>query len=105
LAKKTKLDLLKGNVNAQESRLRAALDSLRIARVQSVEDSSSLNEPPLSQSPQSSWDMLERIVGLEEDLLTSYREYTRELEKHLKKEEDAKPQPGKEGLSGQKKAT
>ena len=48
---------------------------------------SAVNLESSSQQMPSSWDMLERIIGLEGDLLTSYREYTRELEKRIKKEE------------------
>jgi len=101
LPKKSKLEILKGNVDAQESRLQEALDSFEAAKVPSQEErqqtpvpaSSSegvVNLKSINQQMQSSWDMLERIIGLEGDLLTSYREYTRELEKHVKKEEKQK---------------
>lgn len=74
-------------MDAQELRLQEALNSLEAAktRVQGQEAPSA--DDGIDQQMSSSWDMLERIVGLEGDLLSSYREYTRELEKRTKKEE------------------
>ena len=106
MPKKSKLEILKGNVDAQELRLQEALNSLEAAktpvqdeqqRQTSVPSSSSesvVNLESSSQQVPSSWDMLERIIGLEVDLLTSYREYTKELEKRVKKEEKQKTETG-----------
>ncbi len=101
MPKKSKLEILKGNVDAQELRLQEALNSLETAKtpVQNEQQQTPVltsssesvgNLESSSQQTPSSWDMLERVVGLEGDLLTSYREYTRELEKRVKKEEKQK---------------
>ena len=85
LPKKSKLEILKGNVDAQELRLQEALNSLEAAKTH-PQDNNKLPflphlkywESRVGQQMSSSWDMLERVIGLEGDLLTSYREYTRE---------------------------
>ncbi len=38
-----------------------------------------------SSAQYSEWDALERVIGLMDDLLASYRKYTSELEKKTKK--------------------
>jgi len=94
LPKKTKLDALKGNVEAQEQRLQEAFNTFEAAKSQaSIENVAYENAASQeSESPQSSsWDMLEKIISLEGDLLSSYREYTKELEKRVRKEEKSKP--------------
>ena len=90
-------------MDAQELRLQEALNSLEAAKT--VQDEQQQTPVPISSSESienlesssqqmpSSWDMLERVIGLEGDLLTSYREYTRELEKRVKKEENRRPRP------------
>jgi hypothetical protein len=96
LPKKSKLEILKGNVDAQELRLQEALNSLEAAKTHTQDEQqvpapyhssdSDINREAGSHQISSSWDILERIIGLEGDLLSSYREYAGELEKHVKRQ-------------------
>ena len=93
MPRKTKLDVLKNNVEAQELRLQEAFSTFEASKSHPSDQQTPENpvDSPDSQQTPSSWDMLERIIGLEGDLLSSYREYSRELEKRVKKEEKNKP--------------
>ena len=82
-------------MDAQELRLQEALNSLEATKTNAQDEqqvpapyssNSDINREVDSHQISSSWDMLERIIGLEGDLLSSYREYTGELEKHVKKQ-------------------
>jgi hypothetical protein len=75
-ARSKRLEKLKSNVDAQESRLEEALSSLAAVKAELQEGAD--REPV--------WEMLERIIALMDDLLGSYREYTQELEKGRKKQ-------------------
>jgi hypothetical protein len=88
LPTKTKLDKLKMNVEAQESRLEEGLKMLNEAK-------KNTNDPGTGQKSaeqgvsstgtiNSEWDALERVIGLMDDLLNSYRTYTKELDKRNK---------------------
>ena len=94
MPRKTKLDVLKNNVEAQELRLQEAFSTFEASKSHPSDQQTPENpvDSPDSQQTPSSWDMLERIIGLEGDLLSSYREYSRELEKRVKKEEKNKLQ-------------
>ena len=83
---KTKLDKLRSNVQAQESRLEEAIKSLKAVKQAS-------DGPAESSASDPHWDALERIVGLMEDLLVSYRTYTEALQKHLPKEGPVESRP------------
>lgn len=78
---KTKLDQLKGNVEAQESRLEEGMKMLNEAKKESEQETAEKQQQP---SVSSEWDALERVIGLMDDLLNSYRTYTKELEKRNK---------------------
>ena len=73
---KPKLEQLKGNVDAQESRLEEGISMLSGARDKPRNLEQTLVNPQ--------WDSLERVVGLMDDLINSYRAYTIELEKRVK---------------------
>lgn len=79
LPAKTRLDKLKSNVDAQELRLEEALTSFREAKSKSGH-----SEDSALPSKQAS-EMLERIIVLMDDLISSYKEYTQELERSQKK--------------------
>jgi hypothetical protein len=81
-----RLEKLKGNVDAQEARLEEALSSLAAAKAELEEGAD--REPV--------WEMLERIIALEDDLLRSYKEYTQELEKKRTKKQASQEQPSQE---------
>lgn len=102
LPRKTKLDVLKSNVEAQELRLQEAFSTFEASKSHAAGGQQTtenlVDSPDNSQTP-SSWDMLERIIGLEGDLLSSYREYSRELEKRVKKEEKNSKSPAVEPQS------
>ncbi len=76
---KSKLDRLKGNVDAQELKLEDAVRSLKTekSKIGTTEDKISAQDRV--------WDMLEGIIGLMDDLLSSYKEYTKELERLARK--------------------
>jgi hypothetical protein len=82
-AKIKKLEKLKGNVDAQEAKLEEALSSLAAAKAELGEGA---DREPI-------WEMLERIIALEDDLLRSYREYTQELEKKRPRKKESEEQP------------
>ncbi|MHB1908417.1 MAG: hypothetical protein ACYCQJ_06045 [Nitrososphaerales archaeon] len=73
---KPKLEQLKGNVDAQESRLEEGIKMLSEARNKPRNSEQTLVNPE--------WDSLERVIGLMDDLINSYRAYTVELEKRVK---------------------
>ncbi|MDH2900388.1 MAG: hypothetical protein PXY39_05405 [archaeon] len=93
---KAKIEQLRANVEAQESRLEEGIKMLNAARKKGPPKAPT----PASYSPQtnqpSEWDPLERVIGLMDDLLTSYRKYSAELEKKVTKfgakAESRKPQ-------------
>jgi len=97
LPRKSKLDILKGNVEAQERRLREASSTFEALKTHLSSDLQTseiiISKELEGQQTSSSWDMLERIIGLEGDLLSSYREYSKELEKRVKKEEKGNKPP------------
>ena len=97
LPRKSKLDILKGNVEAQERRLREAFSTFEALKTHLSSDLQTseiiISKELEGQQTSSSWDMLERIIGLEGDLLSSYREYSKELEKRVKKEEKGNKPP------------
>lgn len=83
MSSKPRIDQLKGNVQAQESRLEQGIKMLNVTRKKALAKNVSST---LSQAGEiSEWDALEKVIGLMDDLLTSYRKYTVELEKKTKK--------------------
>jgi hypothetical protein len=78
---KTRLDQLKGNVVAQESRLEEGMKMLNESKKYDSPEPGS-NERKLDTG--SDWEALERVIGLMDDLLISYRSYTKEIEKKNK---------------------
>lgn len=88
LPTKTKLDKLKMNVEAQESRLEEGLKMLNEVKKSNDagtgQKSAEQGLSPSSGTINSEWDALERVIGLMDDLLNSYRTYTKELDKRNK---------------------
>ncbi len=86
LPTKTRLEKLKMNVEAQESRLEEGLKMLNEAKKNSDAGTGqkSVEQNVSSGSINSEWDALERVIGLMDDLLNSYRTYTKELDKRNK---------------------
>jgi hypothetical protein len=88
LPDKARIEQLRANVKAQESRLEEGIRMLNESKkkeqskVTTATASSSSNKQP---SQSSEWDPLERVIGLMDDLLTSYRRYSSELEKRVTK--------------------
>jgi hypothetical protein len=71
LSAKPRIEQLKGNVQAQETKLDQEMKMLNAAKKKTGQASE--------------WDALEKVIRLMDDLLTSYRKYTVELEKKAKK--------------------
>jgi hypothetical protein len=84
LPTKTKLDKLKANVDAQELRLEDGVKMLNEAKKNESETAEKGSESAGFAGANSEWDALERVIGLMDDLLNSYRSYTKELEKSNK---------------------
>ena len=90
---KSKLEQLKGNVTAQEARLEEAMKILNEAKnnnnknevIPNTSGDQTQNSGEYNNNRSnnliSEWDALERVIGLMDDLLTSYRNYSKELEK------------------------
>jgi hypothetical protein len=82
---KPSLNRLKSIVETQESRLKEGIRILNAAKRkgQSSGATSSGHGKPSSQT--SEWSPLERVIGHMDDLLVSYKKYSSELERRLKK--------------------
>ncbi len=81
---KTRLDQLKSNVQTQESKLDEGIKMLNAAKKREQSKPASVSYSKQS-SQTSEWDALERVIGLMNDLLTSYRKYSAELERKITK--------------------
>ncbi len=79
LSSKPRLEQLKGNVVAQESKLEQGMKMLNVAKKKALSGSQT------KAGEDSEWKALENVIGLMDDLLTSYRKYTDELERKAKK--------------------
>ena len=95
-ATKAKIEQLKANVEAQESRLEEGIKMLNAAKKKEPPKTPTAASYSQQSRQPSEWDPLERVIGLMDDLLTSYRKYSAELEKKVTKldakAESRKPQ-------------
>lgn len=93
---KAKIEQLKANVEAQESRLEEGIKMLNASKKKEPSRAPTAASYSQQTSQPSEWDPLERVIGLMDDLLTSYRKYSSELEKKVTKlgakAESRKPQ-------------
>ena len=82
MSSKPRLDQLKGNVETQESKLEQGIKMLNVAKKKTSYRNVSGSQ---KSGEDSEWTALENVIGLMDDLLTSYRKYTDELERKTKK--------------------
>jgi hypothetical protein len=84
-------------VKAQETKLEEGIKMLNASKKKEqtkVTVASTGSSPSRQANQASEWDALERVIGLMDDLLTSYRKYSSELEKRVTKL-DTKAESGK----------
>jgi hypothetical protein len=84
LSSKPRIEQLRANVKAQEIKLEQVVKMLGASKKKAKNEkdqSKTLRTDGSSKGQTSEWDALEKVIGLMDHLLTSYRRYSFELEK------------------------